>query len=197
MEKNSYTYEVGKPHEAADIARLVMMAMTDECCQYFCGEHHSLDDFHALITKLAGRTDTQYSYANTICCRDGQGRIVGICTSYDGGALPSLRQQFIDGARVAFGIDHSSIPLETEPGELYIDSLAVLPEHRGHGIASHLLELTKQKCSQLALPHVGLLVDAGNPKAEQLYGRCGFEIVGENEWGGHPMKHMVWRSTAI
>lgn len=186
-----YSYKTGKPHEAAEIARLIMMAMTDECCQYFCGTNHTLDEFHALITELVSRKDTQYSYDNTICCRDEQGKIVGICTSYDGGDLLRLRQAFIDGAKKAFGIDHSSIPLETEAGELYIDSLAVLPEYRGHGIATQLLEQTKKKCLQVRLPQVGLLVDAGNPKAERLYGRCGFEIVGVNEWGGHPMKHMV------
>lgn len=190
---DKFTYNVGEPHEAADIARLIMMAMTDECCQYFCGVNHTLDEFHALITRLAGRMDTQYSYENTICCRNEQGNIVGIITSYDGGELPRLRQSFIEGAREAFGIDHSSIPLETEAGELYVDSLAVLPEYRGQGIATRLLELTKTKCSAMGLPMVGLLVDAGNPKAERLYGRCGFEVVGANEWGGHPMKHMVFQ----
>lgn len=189
---SNFTYLVGKPHDAADIARLIMMAMTDECCQYFCGTDHSLKEFHELITRLASRMDTQYSYDNTICCRDEQGKIVGICTSYDGGELPRLRQTFIDGAKAAFGIDHSSIPLETEPGELYIDSLAVLPEYRGQGIASRLLEQTKLKCSYTDLPRVGLLVDANNPKAERLYERCGFRVVGVNEWGGHPMKHMVY-----
>lgn len=187
----NYTFEVGKPHEAAIIARLIMMAMTDECCQYFCGGNHTLADFHDLITKLASRQDTQYSYANTICCHDEQGKILGICTSYDGGELLRLRQTFIDGAIEAFGIDHSAIPLETEAGELYIDSLAVWPQYRGEGIASQLLEQTKLKCKKMNLPAVGLLVDAGNPKAERLYKRCGFEIVGVNEWGGHPMKHMV------
>lgn len=186
-----YTYKVGKPNEAADIARLIMMAMTDECCQYFCGPSHTLDEFHKLITLLASRLGTQYSYDNTICCRDEQGKIVGICTSYDGGDLPTLRQTFIDGAKKAFGIDHSSIPLETESGELYVDSLAVLPEYRGQGIATQLLEKTKEKCRLLNIPAVGLLVDTGNPKAELLYNRCGFEVVGVNEWGGHPMKHMV------
>lgn len=188
---NKYIYEVGKPHEASEIARLIMMAMTDVCCQYFCGAKHTLGEFHSLITQLASRRDTQYSYDNTICCHDERGMIVGICTSYDGGELIRLRQAFINGAKEAFGIDHSSIPPETEAGELYIDSLAVLPEYRGQGIATQLLELTKQKCSRIGLPQVGLLVDAANPKAERLYTRCGFEVVGVNEWGGHPMKHMV------
>lgn len=188
---NEYTYREGRPTEAAEIARLIMMAMTDECCQYFCGNDHTLSEFHELITRLTSRTDTQYSYANTICCLDAKGRVVGICTSYDGGELLRLRQAFIDEAMAAFGIDHSSIPMETEAGELYIDSLAVLPEHRGNGIATRLIEKTKEKCSLPGIPAVGLLVDDGNPKAELLYNRCGFEVVGVNEWGGHSMKHMV------
>lgn len=188
-----YFYNEGKTNEAAEIARLIMMAMTNECCQYFCGAHHTLDEFHSLITKLAGRLDTQYSYANTICCHNENGKIVGICTSYNGGELKRLRQNFIDGAKEAFGIDHSSIPAETEAGELYIDSLAVVPEYRGQGIATELLKQTKQKCYNIGLPAVGLLVDAGNPKAERLYEQCGFKVVGVNEWGGHPMKHMVYK----
>lgn len=190
-----FTIGIGKPNEAAQIARLIMTAMTDECCQYFCGSDHTLKDFHSLITQLAGRQNTQYSYANTICCRDVAGNVVGVCTSYDGSELLRLRQAFIDGAKKAFGIDHSSIPLETEAGELYIDSLAVLPEYRGQGIASMLLEKTKEKCVRMGIPAVGLLVDNGNPKAELLYRKCGFEVVGVNEWGGHPMKHMVWKQS--
>ena len=29
--------------QASDIARLIMMAMTDDCCQHFCGVGHGLD----------------------------------------------------------------------------------------------------------------------------------------------------------
>lgn len=191
---SKYNFGVGLQCEAPAIARLIMTAMTDECCQYFCGKNHPLDEFHALITHLSSRMDTQYSYGNTICCRDTTGRVVGVCVSYDGEKLRQLRQPFIDGARLAFGIDHSNMPLETGAGELYIDSLAVLPEYRGHGIATRLLGEAKEKCARMGIPALGLLVDAGNPKAERLYKRCGFDIVGVNEWGGHPMKHMQWRS---
>jgi len=31
--------------QSADIARLIMMAMTDECCLYFCGDSHGLEIF--------------------------------------------------------------------------------------------------------------------------------------------------------
>jgi hypothetical protein len=30
--------------QASDIAQLIMMAMTDDCCQHFCGAGHGLED---------------------------------------------------------------------------------------------------------------------------------------------------------
>ena len=42
----------------------------------------------------------------------------------------------------------------------------------------------------MGLPAVGLLVDKGNPLAEKLYARVGFGYVDDNEWGGHPMRHL-------
>ena len=33
------------PAHAADIAQLIMTAMTEECCQYLAGKEHTLDDF--------------------------------------------------------------------------------------------------------------------------------------------------------
>ena len=32
--------------QAAEIASLIMTAMTDDCCLYFCGEGYGLEDFH-------------------------------------------------------------------------------------------------------------------------------------------------------
>jgi len=169
-----------------------MMAMTDECCLYFCGAGHTLDDFRRVMTTLVGRDDTQYSYRNTICAVDTvSGQVCGISTSYDGGLLDVLRRPFWDAARVEWGIDHSSMSDETQAGELYLDSLAVLPAYRGRGIAKALLRATKEKALRAGLP-LGLLVDCGNPKAEALYTSVGFRYAGDNMWGGHAMRHLQW-----
>ena len=88
-------------------------------------------------------------------------------------------------------IDHSGIDDETEAGELYIDSLATNPDHRGKGIATQLIEATSVKASKMGIERVGLLVDKGNPNAERLYLRCGFKYQNDNSWGGHAMKHLV------
>jgi len=72
-------------------------------------------------------------------------KVVGISVSYDGGRLHELRRAFIEAAKEQIGKDHSGMDDETQAGELYLDSLAVLPEYRRRGIAKRLIEATKDK----------------------------------------------------
>ena len=176
--------------QAADIARLIMVAMTDDCCLHFCGVGYGLDDFRQMMTSLVEREDSQYSYRNTLVALADH-EVVGIAVSYDGGRLHELRQAFIQAAKLCIGKDHSGMDDETQAGELYLDSLAVQPEYRRQGIAQRLLHATKDKANEMSLPCVGLLVDKGNPAGEALYASVGFRYANDSEWGGHPMKHLV------
>ena len=176
--------------QAAVIANLIMMAMTDDCCLYFCGEGYGLDDFRRMMTMLVGREDSQYSYKNTLVAMDGN-QVVGISVSYDGAHLHKLRRAFIEVAKEYIGKDHSDMDDETQAGELYLDSLAVLPEYRRQGIARKLLLATKERANRLGLPCVGLLVDKDNSDGEALYSSVGFRYLNDNHWGGHPMKHLI------
>lgn len=176
--------------QASEIARLIMMAMTDNCCLYFCGDGYGLEDFRKMMTMLVEREDSQYSYRNTLVAMDGD-KVVGTSVSYDGGRLRELRQAFIEAAKEHLGKDHSDMDDETQAGELYLDSLAVLPEYRRQGIARALLLATKERADQHGLPYLGLLVDTGNPNGEALYSSVGFRYAGDNMWGGHFMKHMI------
>ena len=178
-----------RKEQAAVIARMIMEAMNYECCQWFAGSEHTLDEFHQLMTLLVEREDSQYSYRNTLVAMTENNEIAGVCVSYDGAKLHELRQEFIDGAKQTFGRDFSNMEDETTAGELYIDSLCVSNNHRGQGIATKLLRATIEKGERMNLP-TGLLVDTGNPQAERLYKRMGFTFVGENAWGGHPMRHL-------
>ena len=182
-----------RPNEAERIAEFIIMAMTEECCLHFCGSHHDINDFRSVMTSLVARDDTQYSYLNTLVA-DDDGSVIGICVSYDGALLHQLRQPFIDAALKEWNMDHSSIPDETQAGELYLDSLAVDPAYRGRGIAKLLLQASIQKSKQMNLPSTGLLVDVGNPRAEVLYNKVGFKYAGTNSWGGHEMKHLVFKN---
>ena len=180
-------------NHANAVARLIMQAMNYDCCRYFAGPDHTLSDFESVMTALVESEYSQYSYTNAIVALDDNGEVAGVCVSYDGKDLHRLREAFVSAARKAFGRDFSSMTDETQAGELYIDSIAVESRYRGKGIAGQLLDATKQKARQLGIPAVGLLVDKGNPDAERLYLRHGFEYVGDNTWGGHPMKHLQYK----
>ena len=181
--------EDAQKEQAEVIARLIMEAMNHECCQWFVGPNHTLEDFHQLMTRLVEREDSQYSYLNTLVATTVTNEVVGICVSYDGAKLRELRKAFIESALEAFGRDFSDMDDETTAGELYIDSLCVDKSFRGRGLAKQLLEATIEKGRKMNLP-AGLLVDTGNPSAERLYHRVGFVYVDDNQWGGHQMKHL-------
>ena len=176
--------------QAPEIACLIMMAMTDDCCLHFCGEGYGVVDFQKMMNLLVEREDSQYSFKNTLVAvnRDEE---VGISVSYDGGRLHELRRAFIEAAKVHVGKDNSGMDDETQAGELYLDSLAVLPEYRRQGIASRLIAATKERANRMGLPCVGLLVDKGNPSGEALYTSVGFRYANDSHWGGHEMKHLI------
>ena len=84
--------------QAPEIAALIMMAMTDECCLHFCGEGHDLQDFRKMMTQLVQSEHSQYSYRNTLVAMDAD-KVIGAAVSSDGALLHELRQAFIDKAR--------------------------------------------------------------------------------------------------
>ena len=188
--KTMIQIQAATQEQASEIARLIMMAMTEECCLHFCGEGCGLREFEQMMTQLVGREDSQYSYKNTLVAMEGN-QVAGIATAYDGGQLHALRRVFIEHARKWLKKDHSAMDDETQAGELYLDSLAVLPAYRCQGIASRLLKATAAKALAMGIPQVGLLVDKGNPAGERLYVSNGFHYANDAQWGGHPMKHMV------
>lgn len=184
-----YQIKPAKPEQAAEIATLIMEAMDADCCQNFAGPHHTLTDFHRLITRLVGMEETQYSYQNTLTAMQGK-RIAGIITGYDGKDLRRLRKAFIEAAKAEFGRDFSKMADETQAGEYYIDSLAVRHDCRRQGIASALLKAFIKKHGDNQ--PIGLLVDITHPKAEQLYLQKGFVYKDDAMWGGHAMRHLQY-----
>lgn len=185
--------EVATASLAAPIASLIMEAMNHECCQNLAGKDHTIDDFRRVMTELVALDDSQYSYRNTLCAFTDDGRLAGICVSYDGGELHRLRRRFIEAAQREFGINYSDMDDETQAGELYIDSIAVSEEFRGHGIAKYLLKAVIERAREMGLPAVGLLVDKGNPRAESLYNKVGFLYANDSAWGGHEMRHLQYQ----
>ena len=130
--------QTAQKHQALSIARLIMQAMNYDCCRYFTGPDHTLDDFERVMTNMVLAENSQYSYLNTLVAIDADGGLCGACVSYDGARLHELRRPFFDACKEHFGRDVSGIGDETQAGELYLDSLAVYESYRGKGVATRL-----------------------------------------------------------
>lgn len=188
------------PTHAADIARLIITAMTDDCCQFLVGPNHTLEDFYNTMLRLVLMDDSQYSWRNAFVAVDDEAApddiehapVAGAIVGYDGKDLHRLRRRFQEAAMADWQMDYSNMDDETAEGEFYLDSLAVYPQYRKRGIASQLLNRFIEHAASLGLP-AALLVDKGNPSAERLYTSMGFEYCNDATWGGHAMRHLLHR----
>ncbi|MDE6230207.1 MAG: GNAT family N-acetyltransferase [Muribaculaceae bacterium] len=181
------------PENADLVAWGIMEAVGEEIIASLAGEK-SREDVAELFARLVRREDSQYSYLNTRIAVDSKGNPMGICVSYSGKDLKSLRRAFFEEARRTLGWQLSeeeidSFPAETCDEEFYLDSLAVVSGFRGHGVGSALISDTKSKASQAGLP-LGLLVADDNPAARQLYESLGFRPVGRRPFAGEEMTNM-------
>lgn len=176
---------MARQEEASQIAGLFMLAWPVE--EILESNGISYGQLHESITSVAASRETIYSYENTIVA-EIDGRVVGAMCAYDGADYQRLKQPIVD----TLGKDSGFAALkETEAGEFYLDSVGVLPEYRGRGIASLLFEAQCQRAASLGHKVAGLIVDEDKPKAEALYIRLGFRHIGNRDFFGHTMKHMV------
>ena len=171
--------------EAQQIAELFLLAWpVDEILE---SNAISYDQLLESITLIAAAEETIYSYENTLVA-EMDGKVVGAMCGYDGADYQSLKQPIVD----TLGPDSGFAQLkETEAGEFYLDSVGVLPEYRGKGIASRLFEAQCERAVSLGHMVAGLIVDVDKPQAEALYARLGFVYLDDKDFFGHTMKHMV------
>ncbi|MBO7301240.1 MAG: GNAT family N-acetyltransferase [Bacteroidaceae bacterium] len=166
--------------DAEFIALVVAMALGGD-------EEHKL---YKVFKELSGRENTQYSYCNTLIA-EVAGKPAGAIVGYDGGCLKELRIPIFELIRKHTG-EVIEIEDETEAGEFYLDSLAVLPEYRSCGVGRMLLCAMRDMAIETGYEKVGLIVDFDNPRAEALYSSLGFERVGRKRFLGHPMWHLQY-----
>jgi ribosomal protein S18 acetylase RimI-like enzyme len=72
------------------------------------------------------------------------------------------------------------ISLSRDAHALFIREVHLLPAYRGQGVGHWVLEQVVRQARSERLPRVRLMVFKDNP-AQRLYGRHGFEVVGEQD----------------
>ena len=169
--------------DAPIVARAVCMAIGHETMLAYCG-----DDYLSVMTALAKDTATQYSYCHALVA-EIDGKAVGAALGYDGASLAQLRNHTLQLVEQLTG-RKVSLEDETQAGEFYIDTVGVLPDYRGNGIGTQLLQSIIDFAFQSGFDRVGLLVDFDNPRAQALYTSLGFVRQEEKDFLGHRMWHM-------
>ena len=124
-----------RPEDSHLIGESVVEAIGIEIAQNLAGENHTLEDVVNMFAMLAKRDDTQYSYTNTLVALDDRGNPVGVCVGYDGARLHELRFPFFEAVSSCLGLSLEGVEDECDAEEFYLDTLAVLTEYRGKGIA--------------------------------------------------------------
>lgn len=178
MENSRIVVREARREDAPLIARVVCMAV----------EYDVKHPIYPVFLALAASEHAQYSYRNTLVC-EVDGSPAGAIVGYDGALLEELRKPIFPLLERYLGAI-PDIEDETEAGEFYFDSLAVLPEYRGMGVGRALLVALRERAFVAGHSRVGLIVDVDNPEAERLYMSLGFRRVGPKRFLGHDMWHL-------
>ncbi|MGO4745575.1 GNAT family N-acetyltransferase [Serratia quinivorans] len=156
-----------KKSDAGEVVRLIALADKDAVLAL-----SGKDDINEALLQYEmnfGRNDVYFGYKNVFVARD-QEKILG-CILYFKGEDES--------GFTAITEPHAEMENESDPDEIYIDSLAVLPECRGRGIAKSLISRVVEEARQQGLNKVGLLADTKKPHLKALYRTLGFNVTAE------------------
>lgn len=147
-----------RPEDAGFIAWVVTLGM-------------HMDDVPSFLKSVGARDDTLYSWRNTRLLRC-DGILAGGLVSYDGAAHEKMRKKtwvMPDGRLLSSG----DVP-ETTAGEYYLDSLAIVPEFRGHGLWRLLFDDAVVIAKEKGFHRIALICDESYPKLAQRYSSYGF-----------------------
>ncbi len=184
MKKGDISIRKARKDDAEFIAQVVAMAIGDEVAlQNYCG-----NNYISVLTDIVCTENTQYSWHNAIIA-ECDGKVAGAVVGYDGALLEELRNGTFAVLQNRIGCT-PNIANETEAGEYYLDSLAVMPEFRGYGIGLKLIDTFCRHAFSTGAERVGLIVDTDNPNAQKLYTSQGFKHVGDRIFFGHRMHHL-------
>lgn len=196
LDDSSIVIRPGRMDDAPFIGKTITEAMGHELCIGLAEGEENLPKVLKLFTDLAATETAQYSYKNTLVAIDKDDKRIGAIIGYDGSSLREMRKDFIAKANELLGWnvtveEADNWEPETNPNEIYLDSLFVIPEFRNRGIASSLIKATIDRYKDISKPF-GLLVEPHNTKAHKLYKELGFKEDGVNNFCGEPMIHLSY-----
>jgi len=115
-----------------------------------------------------------YSLENCIVA-EVDGEPAGCIVSYDGKDYAALRKRTFDILYEECGLDLRDNPMETVPGEYYLDCMAIKGKFRRMGIGHILMNAAIEKGKGLGIRRFTLLVAKPHGNLESYYSELGFK----------------------
>lgn len=132
-----------------------------------------------VCTHIAEMDDSLYSWRNTHIAQ-WEGSDAAVLISYDGAIYADAAARTFSYIRDHGGEDYTAMTHEAEPGEWYVDTLAVFPHYRRKGIARSLLRHAVDLCrSNPTTDTATLYVDPAHPWVVDMYSDAGFRPAGK------------------
>lgn len=155
---------ISKAQIADTKAAVRLIALADKDAVIAISGKATLEEALEQYERDFSRTDVYFNYQNVILARKGE-QVVGCILFFKG--TDEDRYSALDSQGGEF-------PRESDDDEIYIDSLAVDPEHRGGGIAKQLVLAVISEAAIQGFTKVGLLADVAKPHLGKLYRSLGF-----------------------
>jgi len=146
------------------------------------------DAIHEVANSLTGENEehkilkTLENYIQMDVCRLSYNNIytyeidnknVAILLAYNSNDIEKLDKPMIEHLKTK-NIFLESFDKECFEDEFYIDTVSVLEDYQGQGIAKELFAFAQQKAKEQGFKKLSLLVDLENKKAKALYEKLGF-----------------------
>ena len=189
-------YRMATAGDAAFVAQVVAEAVGNTLMERVARGQESDADRHLLrqIEAVCQRDDTLYSWCHTRLAVNGEGVPVGALVAYPGDGYMECRARTFALLESLITFDVEQMDAETRDGEYYLDSLAVLPQWRGRGIARRLLTMAQAEAQRMGRPAI-LACAPDNVGARRLYESLGFREEGHMYIFGEDYLRMVSSST--
>lgn len=179
-------YRKAYPEDCRRLAELDVMAADGAADFLF----HGLGDNQSTADLIADSFEKDanpqsYSWQNAIVA-EVNGNVIAMALAFPARyhGIGEQERAYFPAERLAHFEDFFSARVDNS---FFLDGLAVEPEFRRRGIASHLLELVREKAKQQGFEQLSLLVFADNATARRLYGKNQFSIVRQVELAAHPL----------
>lgn len=188
MSEGKVTIRDARPPDAPFLAKSIMAGM-----HFFDFETDIPEekDIYQRLVESEGREEWLYSYKNTRVA-EVDGDIAGALLSYPGDIYRDLRHKTFTELWPDLIRMEAESDQETDPGEYYLDSLAVLPAFRHRGIGRALLLDGIQKGIDLGYRQIALVADSDMPHLVRLYKSIGFRPTEHRQAFGVDFQRMIY-----